>query len=154
MKRMILIAAALFAALALRAETPAAGLVSEYKDIKGARDFVARGIMMKMARVMMKDYSIAPLAHKVEEVSVLRMDKADEAVRQNFLKDMQEVMGQYMYAGKSDTNKGVVDTYVHLDSPETADELVVFNPDICAFYSMKGKFTIEELLEIKQPVDE
>ena len=57
------------------AQTPAAELVEKYKDVKGTRNFVARGVLMKLARTMMKEYSIAPLAHKVEEVSVLRVDR-------------------------------------------------------------------------------
>ena len=93
------------------------------------------------------------MSHKVEEVSVLRMDKADAKVQVLFLDDLRKVVATYMYGGKSDGKRCIVDTYVHLASDDVADELVVYNPDQMAIYSLKGKFTIEELRSIQQPVE-
>ena len=150
MKRIVLSFVALFAIFNVFAGTPAADLVEKYKDVKGARNLVAKGTLMNMARPMLKKYNVAPIAHKVEEMSVLRMDRTSPEVRQEFLEALNKVLGQYVYAGKSDTPNGVVDAYVHLVSPEIADELVVFNPELCAFYSLSGMFTRDELLSIQK----
>ena len=153
MKKIIIMLAVFCTALNSFAETPAASLVEKYKDVKGARNFAARGVLMKMARPMMKEYSIAPLAHKVEELSVLRMDRVADDVLQTFNEDLKIVLSDYVYVGKSDTNHGVVDAYVHLARPHVADELVVYNEEINALYSLSGTFTEEELLKIRQPVN-
>ena len=153
MKRMTLLLAVLLTAFNVIAQTPASSLVEQYKEEKGARNFVARGILMRVARQMMKEYTIAPLAHKVEAVSVLRMDKASDSVKLRFQNDLHKVLSTYMYAGKSQTNRGVIDAYVHLASPHVADELIVYNPKIKALYSLTGTFTEEELLKIQNPVE-
>ena len=153
MKKIIIMLAVFCAAFNCLAQTPAAELVEKYKDVKGTRNFVARGVLMKLARTMMKEYSIAPLAHKAEEVSVLRVDRVPDEVMQAFNHDLKVVLDSYMYAGKSDTNRGVVDAYVHLVTPHIADELVVYNPKIMALYSLSGTFTEEELRKIQKPVE-
>lgn len=150
MRRILLLFVVLTATSDLFAQTPAETLVEQYKEVKGARNLVARGAVMNMARPMLKKYNVAPIAHKVEEMSVLRMDRVSSEVRLAFLKDMKDALEQYVYAGKSDTPNGVVDAYVHQLSPEVADELVVFNPKLCAFYSLSGEFTREELLNIQK----
>ena len=78
---------ALFAIFNVFAGTPAADLVEKYKDVKGARNLVAKGTLMNMARPMLKKYNVAPIAHKVEEMSVLRMDRTSPEVRQGFHND-------------------------------------------------------------------
>lgn len=150
MKKIILTVISAFVSLTLFAGTPAEEVVEKYKEMKGARNLVAKGVLIKMARPLMKDYQIAPLAHKVEELSVLRIDKADPVIREQFLKDLQIVLDQYMYAGQSVTRNGIVDAYVHLARPDVADELIVYNPKIYALYSVSGTFTAEELMKIQK----
>ena len=151
MKRTVLISVILvLATLTLSAGTPAEELVDKYKDVKKARNLVAKGSLIKMARPLMKDYQIAPLAHKVEELSVLRMDRVSPEIRDEFIREMRIALSRYVYAGQSDTPNGVVDAYVHLVSDNTADELVVYNPEIYAIYSLSGIFTAEELLSIQK----
>ena len=150
MKRVIISIVAAFAAFTLFAGTPAEDVVEKYKEMKGARNLVAKGILIRMARPLMKDYQIAPLAHKVEELSVLRIDRASAEIRQRFLKDLHDALSQYMFAGQSVTRNGVVDAYVHLASPDVADELIVYNPKIFALYSVSGIFTREELEMIQK----
>lgn len=150
MKKIIFTVISAFVTLTLFAGTPAEEVVEKYKEMKGARNLVAKGVLIKMARPLMKDYQIAPLAHKVEELSVLRIDKADPVIREQFLKDLQIVLDQYMYAGQSVTRNGVVDAYVHLARPDVADELIVYNPKIYALYSVSGTFTAEELMKIQK----
>ena len=150
MKKIIFTVISAFVTLTLFAGTPAEEVVEKYKEMKGARNLVAKGVLIKMARPLMKDYQIAPLAHKVEELSVLRIDKAEPVIREQFLKDLQIVLDQYMYAGQSVTRNGVVDDYVHLARPDVADELIVYNPKIYALYSVSGTFTAEELMKIQK----
>lgn len=150
MKKIIFTVISAFVTFTLFAGTPAEEVVEKYKEMKGARNLVAKGVLIKMARPLMKDYQIAPLAHKVEELSVLRIDKAEPVIREQFLKDLQIVLDQYMYAGQSVTRNGVVDAYVHLARPDVADELIVYNPKIYALYSVSGTFTAEELMKIQK----
>ena len=150
MKRSIMIFLFGLFCFGLLAKTPAAELVEKYKEEKGARNLVAGKALIRLVRPMMNDYQIAPLSHKVEELSVLRMDKTSHEVREVFLRDLSNVLKQYVFGGKSDTRNGTVDAYVHMTSDGTADELVVYNPKICALYSLSGKFTREELVKIQK----
>ena len=153
MKKFIISIVLALAAICLRAGTPAQDIVNDYKDLKGARFYLAKGAVMKVARPMMRSYSIAPLSHKVEEMSVLRVDKMNPELQESFMIDLEKVLATYVYAGKSDSPHGVVDAYVHIASPDVADELVVYNPKLKALYSLIGEFTREELLKIQQPVE-
>ena len=153
MKKAIIISIALLATFNLWAGTPAQKLVDDYKDLKGVRHYAAKGAMMTVARPMMKSYSMAPLAHKVEEMTVMRMDKARPDVQEQFFKDLKVVLGTYIYAGKSDSPHGIVDAYVHVASPDVADELVVYNPEIMTLYSLIGEFTNEELQKVQKKVE-
>ena len=150
MKRIILIILAMMTVSSAWGGTPVEDIVLKYQDVKGAKSLVAKGLMMKMARPLLKSHSIAPLADKVQEMSVLRMDKVKPEERTVFLDDMNKCLSAYVYAGKSDTPNGVVDAYVHLSSPDVADELVVYNPKLVALYSLRGDFTTEELLKISK----
>ena len=150
LKRLFIFVIMLSVCCSLFAGTPAADVVEKYKDMKGARNIVAKGVMMKMVRPLMKDYQIAPLAHKVEELSVLRMDKASPEIRERFLKDLREALSKYEFGGQSDTKNGIVDAYVHISRPDVADELVVYNPKICAIYCCSGAFTRSELEKIQK----
>ena len=141
---MLLCVSSLFAA------TPAEQLVDKYKEVKGARNLIAGKTVVRLVRPMMKDYQIAPLAHKVEELSVLRVDKTSPEVRAKFLKDLKKVFDQYVFGGQSVTRNGTVDAYVHMTSEDTADELVVYNPKLYALYSVSGIFTREELEKIQK----
>ena len=141
---MLLCVSSLFAA------TPAEQLVDKYKEVKGARNLIAGKMVVRLVRPMMKDYQIAPLAHKVEELSVLRVDKTSPEVRAKFLKDLKKVFDQYVFGGQSVTRNGTVDAYVHMTSEDTADELVVYNPKLYALYSVSGIFTREELEKIQK----
>lgn len=145
MKRLVLILFAMILVCPAWAGTPVEDLVVKYKDMKGAKSLIAQGFMMTMARPFLKSYSIAPLADKVQEMSVLRVDKVNAEDRDVFLEDMYKGLSHYIYVGKSDSPNGVVDAYVHLSAPDLADELVVYNPKLMAIYALKGEFTAEEL---------
>lgn len=150
MKRIITIFFFILCCFSIWAKTPAEELVEKYKEEKGARNLVAGKTLIRLVRPMMDDYQIAPLSHKVEELSVLRLDKTSHEVRAMFQRDLRAVLKQYVFGGKSDTRNGTVDAYVHMTSEGIADELVVYNPKICALYSLSGKFTREELEMIQK----
>ena len=150
MKNIVSSFVTLFATLSVYAGTPAEELVENYKDVKGARNLVAKGALVRMVRPMMKDYQIAPLAHKVEELSVLNVDKISPEIKTLFLRDLKDALGQYIYAGQSVTRNGIVDAYVHMGATDVADELVVYNPEIFTLYSLSGTFTRQELEKIQK----
>jgi hypothetical protein len=150
MKRLVLVFLSMILVCSAWAGTPVENLVVKYKDTKGAKSLIAEGFMMTMARPFLKAYSIAPLADKVQEMSVLRMDKVSIADRKVFLEDMYKGLCHYIYVGKSDSPNGLVDAYVHLSAPDVADELVVYNPELVAIYALKGEFTAEELRRISK----
>lgn len=150
MKRIVLVFLAMMLVSSAWGGTPVEDIVLKYEDVDGAKSLIAQGFVMKMARPLLKSYSIAPLADKVQGMSVLRMDKVDVEDREVFLDDMNKCLSLYVYVGKSDSPNGVVDAYVHLSAPDVADELVVYNPKLVALYSLKGEFTAEELLKISK----
>lgn len=150
MKRIVLSFVALFAIFNVFAGTPAADLVEKYKETKGAKNLVAKGALVKMVRPMMKDYQIAPLAHKVEELSVLKVEKTSPDIKASFFQDLNAVFRHYAYAGQSVTRNGTVDAYVHMATSDVADELVVYNPKTLTLYSLSGTFTREELEKIQK----
>ncbi len=150
MKKIVVSIVMLFCAAALFAATPAENLVQKHKDVKGARDLVAGKTLLRMVRPMMEDHQIAPVAHKVERLSVLRLEKASLESRNKFVSDLKKMVSQYTYAGQSVTKNGIVDVYVHMASQNIADELVIYNPEICTLYSLSGDFTREELEKIQK----
>ena len=99
---------------------------------------------------MLQEYQIGPLAHKIEQMSVLRLEKSSQEVRNSFINDLQKTVKSYIYAGQSVTKNGIVDVYVHMASENSADELVIYNPEICTVYSLSGNFTREELEKIQK----
>lgn len=132
------------------AASPAENLVEKYKDYKGARNLVAGKTTIRLIRPMLQEYQIGPLAHKIEQMSVLRLEKSSQEVRNSFINALQKTVKSYIYAGQSVTKNGIVDVYVHMASENSADELVIYNPEICTLYSLSGNFTREELEKIQK----
>ena len=145
---MILVLMLTVCAFSAWAVTPIQELMHSYQDARGSRHIVAQGSVMNMVRPMLKRYPIAPLAPKVEEMALIKMSKADKAVRQQFALDLTRAVESYVSTGKSQMPDGLVDTYVHLLEDGLIDELVVFNPESMILYAMKGIFTPEELQKI------
>ena len=148
MKKILLSMLMLLCVSALFAATPAEGLVQKYKDVKGARDLVAGKTLLRLVRPMMDDYQIAPIAHKVEQLAVVRLDKTSQEVRNMFVNDLKNAFTRYSYGGQSVTKNGTVDVYVHMKSEDVVDELVVFNPEKYVLSILKGIFPVEELLKL------
>ena len=150
MKKILLSILMLFCVSVLFAATPAEDLMQKYKDVRGVRDLVAGKTLLRLVRPMMDDYQIAPIAHKVEQLAVVRLDKTSQEVRNRFVNDLKNAFTRYSYGGQSVTKNGTVDVYVHMKSENMADELVVYNPEICALYSLTGSFSREELQKIQK----
>lgn len=148
-KRLIMIVTVLLSGLCImKAQNPMEELIYKYADVKGARDFVASGSMMTIARGFIRKYPVAPIADDVKEVAVLKMERAPEHMRYEFQKELEEVLQLYEYYGKQETKMGIVDVYVLKASPETVSELVIYNPEIWSLNCLYGDFSVEALLNL------
>ncbi len=153
MKRILLLIYMLLFPLFLSAETPVQELISRYTDVKGMRNMVAKGPMMSMVRPMLKNYTIAPMADHVEELSALRLGRGvSPEDKARFLKELRVALKSYIYVGKTKSTSGIVDAYVHQASADTVDELVVFNPETNALNTLLGVFPASELMALKQDI--
>ena len=130
------------------AGSPLQELMYKYEDVRGVRHIVAQGRVMNVVRPMLNKYPIAPLAPKVEEMSLIKMANVSPDIKRQFIKDLDVALLPYLSTGKSQMPNGLVDTYVHQCEDGIVDELVVFNPELMVLYVMKGKFTPEELQKI------
>lgn len=151
LKRFILIITILAgAASCLYAQTPIEKLVMKYEDVKGARDLVAKGARMDLARPLIRKTSLAPIADNVDELAVLKMQNASQQDKARFLKDLNAALKSYQYYGKHESKNGMVDVYVLPPENGYVRELVVYNPAIYSLNSVYGKFTVKSLVEISK----
>lgn len=132
----------------MNAQNPMEELIAKYADVKGARDFVASGSMMGIARGFIRKYPVAPIADDVKELAVLKMERTAEQVRIDFQKELDQVLKSYEYYGKQETKMGIVDVYVLKTSPETVSELVIYNPSIWSLNCLYGEFSVKSLLDL------
>lgn len=146
MKRFLILFVMLNVSIAAFAGSPAKEFVSRYEGIKGSRMIQVSGAKMALARPVLKKFPIGPMADSVDEVVVLRVDKASDKVKADFLDDMKNSLIKYVYYGKSETQKGLVDVYVHPKSEELVDELVIYNPEIWVLNILSGDFPVSDLL--------
>lgn len=147
MKKFILLLS-IFVATGLMARTPAEALIYKYENVKGAKLVEASGGKMVFARPVLKKYPIGPMSDDVEELVVLRMEKASQQDFKIFFDDFSNVVRSYIYYGKFEVQDGLVDIYVHLKDDTMADELVVYNPTQRALNSLSGAFPVSELLKL------
>jgi len=148
MKHIIIVILLTLLSVDVFAGTPAEDLICSYDGVKGARNIEVKGSRIKLARPILKKYPIGPMADLVTEVEVLNMGKAAEQDRQRFLEDLSNTLSHYRYYGKSDSPNGLVDVYVHLQTEEVVDELVIFNPDSLVLNILFGDFSVEDLLKL------
>ena len=118
--------------LSMSAQTPVEKVMIKYEDVQGAKNFVAQGIKMTLARNLLKSTQVAPIASDVDELYI-------------FLKS---ALKQYDYYGTQPSKNGEVEVYVHHTGPQTVDELVIYNPEIYSLNSLYGHFTVSELLTL------
>lgn len=130
------------------AQSPVDELIVRYAEVKGARDFVARGSRMSLVRGLLRNYPLAPVADQVEDLYVLKMEKASDQDKADFLAGLQSALKSYEYYGKFNGKNGLVDVYVFRSGPETVSELVIYNPEIYSLNSLGGHFSVSSLLSL------
>lgn len=148
--RLILVLSALFSSMCMAsALTPVEGLVPKYSDVKGVRNITVRGARMALARPVLRTYPVAPIADLVEDLAILKLERASEHIRRGFETDLAASLDGYQYCGKHvSKDGGIVDVYVLLSSPEVASQMVVFNPEIYVLNILNGTFPVEVLLTL------
>jgi hypothetical protein len=134
----------------LYAQSPVERLVVKYADVKGAKDLVAKGTKMDLARPLIRKTSLAPIADNVDELAVLRLQNASEQDKARFQKELNAALKSYQYYGKHDSKNGKVDVYVEVPENGYVRELVVYNPAIYTLNSLHGRFTVKSLLELSK----
>ena len=138
------------ASVGLSAQTPVEKVILKYEDADGARNFIAQGLSMSLARRFLKSTQVAPIAPEVDQLYILRMGGTSQNVRQMFARDLSLALRYYEYYGKQPSKNGEVSVYIHRDGPETVDELVIYNPAIYSLNSLYGHFTVQELMSLEK----
>ena len=131
------------------AQTPVERLISKYEDVQGAKEMDAQGAKMPIARIMIRQTPVAPIASDVDQVSVLKMGGASRQYQNLFLKDLDETLKSYDFIGKHNSKNGMVDVYILKSGSQTVRELVIYNPQLCVLNSLKGSFSLEELQKLE-----
>lgn len=136
---MLLLAAAIYA------QTPVEKVIYKYEDAPGARNFIAQGVRLNLARRLMMTTQVAPIASDVDLLAILKMQGASQNVRIRFVHDLEDALKSYESYGKQPSRNGTVEVYILRDGPDTIEELVVYNPAIYSLNSFHGQFTVGEL---------
>lgn len=139
---------------AVAQQTPIESLIQKYEDSLGARSFVAQGLKMMLARKLIEQTDVAPIAADVKVLYVIRMAGVAQGTRLNFVSELYKVLESYHYYGTIPSKNGTVDVYLKYSTPEIIEELVIYNPAIYALNSLFGKFSMQELLQLRDQVKE
>ena len=122
--------------------------MSQFDNIKGAKFINVKGGTIVFARPALKKYPIGAMSDSVNEIVQLNMGKVSQPQKQRFVQEMETLVKDYRYYGKSYTPDGAMDVYVHLKSDDVVDELVVYNPEKYILSSLIGIFPVEDLLKL------
>lgn len=148
-RKMLMMAAVMLGAAAgLSAQTAVEQVIIKYEDTSGARDFIAQGTRMILARRLLMSTQVAPIAKDVDELYILKMQDASQSARTLFENDLNTALKSYEYYGKQPSRNGEVEIYVHYTGPESVDELVIYNPSIYSLNSLYGHFSVQSLLSL------
>ena len=146
----LLISLVSLSALIAYAQTPVENVISHYEDVKGARNFIASGGKMAIARSLLRNTEVAPIASEVEKLAVLKMQNVAPSVKGEFIGALDAALKKYEYYGHQETKNGEVDIYVLPSGSDTVSELVIYNPAICSLNSLYGNFSVATLLKLNQ----
>ena len=140
----------LFAACAYEAsaQTPVEKVILKYGNVTGAKEFLAQGGRMALARQLLKRTPVAPVAPDVNELAVLKMEGASRQLQNLFIQDLKEALKSYEYRGRQDSKNGMVDIYVLYSDKDRIRELVIYNPALLSLNSLYGSFSVDSLLEL------
>lgn len=131
------------------AQTPVEKVIREYADVKGARDFIASGGEMVLARSLIRRTPLAAIASEVDVLEVLKMQNASSEDIGRFEASLAAALASYRHYGKAETKNGQVDVYISSSDADTVSELVIYNPAIYSLNSLKGSLSASRLLEIR-----
>ena len=131
------------------AATPIEKLIVRYSDVKGARDFIAVGGKMALARSLIRATPMAAIAGEVDELAVLKMGNVPEGERKQFESDLHDALKGYRYHGQEQSKNGLVDVYLLMAGSDEVEELVIYNPEIFSLNSLKGLFSVKSLLSLE-----
>ena len=149
MKRFLTIITSILAAVSLYAGTPAEELILSKKDVKGVQVIEGKGFVMKFARAAIRKTPMKPLADQVTEVTVCKMDNASPDFIKEFTSELRKVLKGYQFYGVKPGEEGhPVEVYGNDPDKNIVREIVVYNPDNHSLFSLRGEYTVEELLSL------
>ena len=149
MKRIFLTLLLAVASIFSYAGTPAEDLINSATGTKGVQVIEATGFVMKFARSAIRKTPMKPLAEQVTEVTVCKMEKADPEFIRRFEGELRDTLKVYQYYGVKPGEEGrPVETYGNVPVDGVVTEIVVFNPDLHSVFSLRGRYTIEELMAL------
>ena len=149
MKRFLTIITSILAAVSLYAGTPAEELILSKKDVKGVQVIEGKGFVMKFARAAIRKTPMKPLADQVTEVTVCKMDNASPDFIKEFTSKLRKVLKGYQFYGVKPGEEGhPVEVYGNYPDKNIVREIVVYNPDNHSLFSLRGEYTVEELLSL------
>ena len=131
------------------ATTPIEKLIVRYSDVKGARDFIAVGGKMAVARSLIRATPMAAIAADVDELAVLKMGNVPDGERKQFESDLHETLKGYRYHGQEQSKNGLVDVYLLMVGSDEVEEVVIYNPETFSLNSLKGLFSVKLLLSLE-----
>ncbi len=118
-------------------------------DAKGVQVIEGKGFIMKFARSAIRKTPMGPLADQVTEVTVCKMEHASPEFIQEYTKKLKDVMKSYQFYGVKIGQGGhPVEVYGNYPDNNIVRELIVFNPELNSSFSLRGEYTVEELLAI------
>lgn len=129
-------------------DTPVADIVRIYKGERGTRELVASGTRLNMVRVFIKRTPVGPVADDVTELSVLKMQNAEDSVKEAFVRDLRDALKPYQYVGIEESPNGPVEVYVLLESSDEVVELIVYNAEIFSLNCLYGPFSADSLRKL------
>jgi hypothetical protein len=149
MKRFLTSIISILAAASLYAGTPAEDLMLSVADAKGVQVIEGKGFIMKFARSAIRKTPMGPLADQVTEVTVCKMEHASPEFIQEYTKKLKDIMKSYQFYGVKIGQGGYpVEVYGNYPDNNIVRELIVFNPELNSSFSLRGEYTVEELLAI------
>ena len=129
-------------------QTPVQEIIFKYAGTQGARNYVADGLKLTLARKLMRSTPIAPIAQDVDELAILKMEDTPGNVRSRFVHDLDDALKKYDSYGTHPSKNGNVDIYILRSGPTRVVELVIYNPEIYSLNSVHGTFTFSQLLQL------
>lgn len=128
--------------------TPVQEVIFKYANSQGARNYIAEGLKLTLARKLIRTTPLAPIASDVDEVAILKMEDVPRNIRARFVRDLDDALESYKSYGTHPSKNGDVDIYILPAAGNRVVELVIYNPEIYSLNSIHGNFTISQLLQL------